>query len=110
MKIVDIWINCPDREVATKISTALIERRLVACSNIYGPIDSCYRWKGAVESASEVPLLVKTRAALFDQVAALVKSLHPYETPSILGIEVLMVNRDYQDWVVAETEPDSSSS
>ena len=103
MKIIDIWINCPSEEVADRIAGKLIERRLVACANRFPPIASSYRWKGGIEQAEEVPLLVKTRDELFDAVEAVVLDLHPYETPSLIGIAVDRVNGGYLDWIYAET-------
>lgn len=108
MKMIEIWVNCPERETARRIATALMEKRLVACANIFPEIESLYRWKGAIEDEPEVPLVVKTREELFTEVAGEVQQLHPYETPSIIGIPVEEVNRDYLEWIYAETgnEPD----
>ncbi|WP_416898580.1 MAG: divalent-cation tolerance protein CutA [Minwuia sp.] len=108
--ILDIWINCPDRETAGAIAEGLIARRLAACANILGPIESVYYWKGAVEREGEVPLVVKTRESLFDAAAAEIARLHPYETPSIIGLPVARVNCDYRDWVIAETEAAETGS
>lgn len=103
MKLIDIWINCPDLETARKISNQLLQQRLVACSNIYPEIESAYHWKGEIETDSEIPLLLKTRATLFDAVAAVVAGLHPYETPGIVAVPMEYVNDDYKQWLIAET-------
>jgi periplasmic divalent cation tolerance protein len=103
MQIIDILGNCPSIETADEISAALIEQRLVACSNLYAPIQSAYRWQGKLEHTQEHPLLVKTRPELGDLVEAEVRRLHPYEVPSILRIAVDHANADYIAWVHAET-------
>ena len=103
MTVIEVWVNCPDREVAARISAALIAERVVACANILAGIDSVYRWKGSVERATEFPLVAKTRGSLFDAVCRRVKSLHPYETPAITGVAIDFVDRDYEAWIVAET-------
>ncbi len=103
MDIIDIWINCPDETVADQISEQLIDGRLAACSNIYPAIRSAYRWKGRIEREREVPLLVKSPTRLFDKVVEAVRAIHPYETPSIVGVAIAHVNDDYRDWVIAET-------
>ena len=109
MKIVDIWINCPDEAVAEVISERLVGDRLVASSNIYPAIRSTFRWQGRIERETEVPLRLRTRAAFFERVIDQVRSLHPYKTPAILGAEIAYVNDDYRDWVIAETgEPVST--
>ena len=103
MKLIAINVNCPDTEAARSISAVLIEERLVASANIHSPIESTYHWKGNIEQETEVPLIMKTREELFDRVSERVKTLHPYETPSIIGIGVDRVNQEYLDWIYAET-------
>ncbi|WP_417678070.1 divalent-cation tolerance protein CutA [Roseibium sp.] len=103
MRVLEIWINCPDDETADSIAESLIDLRLAACANKHQPVESSYRWKGNVEFEPEIPLVVKTREDLFDKIVEAVRSIHPYETPSILGVPVEFVNPDYRDWVMAET-------
>lgn len=103
MTIIDIWINCPSGDVAHEISESLVGERLAACTNTFTEIQSAFHWKGRVERETEIPLLVKTREDLFDAVCERVRALHPYETPGIMALEVKHVNRDYMDWVLAET-------
>jgi periplasmic divalent cation tolerance protein len=103
MKLIEIQVNCPSLEVAQMIADRLLEQRLVACSNIHAEIQSSYHWKGSIERENEIPLVLKTREELFESVAARVGSLHPYETPSIIGLPVEWVNRDYLSWIYRET-------
>ena len=104
MRMIEIWINCPERETARRIADALIARRLAACTNIFVEIESSFRWKGGIENEPEVPLVVKTREENFAHVVDEVRRLHPYETPSIIGMPVEFINEDYLAWVYAETE------
>ena len=108
-RVLDVWINCPNHEVARTIGDALLAARLVACANLFPPIESAYHWKGAIERDEEVPLLVKTRPALFDAVVERVTALHPYETPGVVGAPIQHVNEAYARWVIEETGgPDGS--
>ena len=45
---------------ALRIAGALVEARLAACVNLLPAIRSIYRWKGEIEHADEVPVLIKT--------------------------------------------------
>lgn len=103
MSIIDVWVNCPDETVANAISDTLIAERLVACANVFPSIHSAYRWKGKLEKEREIPLILKTRADHFEAVCKRVRELHPYETPSIIGMELKYVDPDYAKWVVEET-------
>lgn len=102
MRLIEIRINCPDAETAARIGERLVQVRLAASANIGSPVDSIYRWRGAVERATETPLVVRTRADLFDAVAAEAAALHPWETPSITAIEI-EATASYAEWVTAQT-------
>lgn len=88
MPAISIDVTCPDEATAREIADTLLGRNLVACCQICAPIESRYWWNGAIERAAEVPLVLKTRADLFESVAAAIRDLHPYETPAILGTPV----------------------
>ena len=103
MSALIVITNAPDRDVALKIAHALIERKLAACVNILAECTSVYRWQGKLETATEVPLLIKTRAAIYDDVEAAIKSLHPYELPEIVAVPIERGLPDYLEWVNAET-------
>ncbi len=95
--------NAPDRDVALKIAHALIERKLAACVNILAECTSVYRWQGRLETATEVPLLIKTRAAIYSELEAAIRGLHPYELPEIVAVPIERGLPDYLKWVNAET-------
>ena len=104
-EIIDIWVNCPDEATADKIAEALLERRLIACANRLAAVESRYRWQGVQETEREIPLLMKTRADLFDAVERAVCHVHPYDVPAIIGVPVARVNEAYASWVFNETGP-----
>ena len=103
MSAIVVLTNAPDRAVARRIADALIERRLAACVNILAECTSVYRWKGAVETAAEVPLLIKTRAAIYDDVEAAIRALHPYELPEIIAVPVDQGSAAFLAWVNEQT-------
>lgn len=103
-EIIDVWVNCADENEARRIAEEAIEDRLAACANIFPEITSAWHWQGTVERGAEVPLLMKTRADLFDELARLVERLHSYETPAITGLPVTHVSAAYGRWVAGETK------
>jgi periplasmic divalent cation tolerance protein len=100
-----VLTNCPDAEVADRIARTLVEQRLAACVNRLAPVDSVYRWKGAVERATEVPLLVKTTRERYAEVEEAIRALHPYEVPEIVAWPVSVGLPSYLRWVADETQP-----
>src|SRR5262245_19813442 len=98
-----VLTNLPDREAALKLARALVERRLAACVNVLGPCTSIYRWKGAIEDAQEVPVLIKSRSALYEELEAAIGELHPHELPEIIAVPVVRGLAEYLAWVGEET-------
>ena len=97
--------NLPDRASAETLARALVERRAAACVNILAPCRSVYRWKGAIETADEVPLFAKTTRDRYALLERVVRELHPYELPEIIAVPIGGGLPAYLEWVAAETRP-----
>ncbi len=93
----------PDRTSARTLAEALVRERLAACVNVMSECTSIYRWQGAVETAAEVPLWIKTRAALFANVAQFIKDHHPYDLPEVIALPLTAGLAPYLEWVECET-------
>ena len=100
-----ILTNCPDEACANAIALALVEEKLAACVNLLPRVQSIYRWQGAVESASEIPLLIKSTAANYPAVEARIGELHPYEVPEIIALPITQGLPAYLNWLATETRP-----
>jgi periplasmic divalent cation tolerance protein len=98
-----VLTNLPDRAAALKLAQELVAQRLAACVNVLAECASVYRWKGSIESAAEVPVLIKTRAARYAEVEAAIRRLHPHELPEIVAVPVVRGLEEYLDWVAGET-------
>ncbi len=98
-----IVTNCPDESVANAIALAVVESGLAACANILPRVESIYRWQGAVESASEIPLLIKSTAANYAALETVIRQRHPYEVPEIIALPITHGLPAYLNWVRAET-------
>ena len=94
-----VFCTCETQEQAGTIARSLVEGRLAACVNILPPLQSIYRWKGAIERADEILLLIKTTGAAFPAVRDRIRELHSYETPEIVGIPISNADDDYLDWL-----------
>ncbi len=100
-----ILTACETREEADRIAHQLVERQLAACVNILSGVNSVYRWKGAVETASEFLLLIKTSRALKPEVEALVEKMHSYELPECVAIPIVDGSERYLDWLEQGLKP-----
>jgi periplasmic divalent cation tolerance protein len=105
-----VLTNCPDQATAARIRRELVEARLAACVSQLGAVQSTYRWQGAVEQASEVPLLIKTTRARYAALEARLRQLHPYSVPEILAFSAERGFQAYLAWVDAETRADTGQA
>jgi periplasmic divalent cation tolerance protein len=108
MSVLLAYSTCPDVASADRIARTLVAERLAACVNRLPGVHSTYRWRGEVEQADEVLLLIKTTADRLDAMTARLRSLHPYELPELVAVEVRSGLPAYLEWVVAETAPTSA--
>lgn len=86
-------------EEAKRIAQALLEERLAACVNIIGSLASFYRWKGAIEEAQEVLLLIKTRMERLETLEAAVQKMHSYDVPEFVVLKVDGGSAAYLKWI-----------
>jgi periplasmic divalent cation tolerance protein len=92
-----------DEDSASRLGRALVEAKLAACVQLVH-IRSTFRWEGAIEDASEVLVLVKTRTAAYERLQQFVRDNHPYDVPEILQIPVIDGYGPYLSWVTDNTK------
>lgn len=97
MGFVVFYITHPDESHARRISKELIDRKYIACSNIY-PISSEYAWKGNIENQEEWVTLSKTSYDNIERIEQLVEQIHDYEVPCVSHWEA-SANVEYEKWI-----------
>ena len=106
-RLIFIYLTCSSAEQDKMIGTKLLEKRLIACFNLLGEIESKYWWParaGKLESAHEVVVLLKTIPDKLNEVEKEVKSLQDYEMSCLCAIPIFQVNEEYAQWVKNELE------
>lgn len=103
-KPVVTYVTAPDMGCARSVADALVAQHLAACVNIVPAVESIYRWQGQVENATEVLLVIKTRAehiaAIEDQLAR----LHPDDVPECIALPIIGGSGSYLHWLIEQTE------
>jgi periplasmic divalent cation tolerance protein len=97
--IIQVTTTTESKEDADRIATTLVDRRLAACAQVSGPIESVYWWKEEVDRSQEWVCSVKTRHELYALVEDSIHQLHPYEVPEIIAVPVVAGSRAYLQWV-----------
>lgn len=85
---------------AETLGRTLVEERLAACATLVPSVQSIYRWQGAVESAAETLLLLKTTVERLAALEARLHALHSYQTPEFLVLPVESGSSGYLAWLL----------
>ena len=103
-ELVALLITTASAEEARRIAEVLLKQRKAASVNIVPKVNSLFWWHGKINSAEENLLIVKTKAALLDEVVRLVKENHSYEIPAVIALPIVGGNQDYLDWIDREVK------
>ncbi len=100
-RTVAVLVTCPTMRTAKRVGAALVTRRLAACVNIVPGVESLFWWKGKVDRSKEVLLIAKTTARMFEPLRRCVISVHPYEVPEVIAIQLSAGHPPYLAWISA---------
>jgi periplasmic divalent cation tolerance protein len=98
-----IYSTFPGESDALKMGRELVEAGLAACVNILPGMTSMYRWEGAIETANEAVMLIKTRKSLQQHVLDAMAASHPYSVPALIVFEPQSVAAPYWEWLRNQT-------
>jgi len=97
-----ILVTASGRDEAERITAALLERRQAACVNIVPSVISRFWWKGKIDSADEVLLIIKTRQTAVTDVIKTVQINHSYSVPEIIVLPITGGSEAYLNWIAGE--------
>jgi len=103
MDAILIITNLPDQASAEALAQRLVQERLAACVNMLPACTSVYHWQGKVETAQEIPVLIKSTRQHYEAIEQTIQAVHPYELPEIIIVPLAGGLPAYLDWVAAET-------
>lgn len=94
-----IFMTATSKSEARRIVKNLLEKRIIACANIYSPVESYFWWQGKIDKANEVLVLLKSDQRLFTKLSKAIKEMHSYDVPEILAVPVLEGFPRYLEWL-----------
>jgi periplasmic divalent cation tolerance protein len=100
MNIILIYFTIPAKKEAAKIARHLLNKKLIACVNIF-PADSLYKWKGKIAEENEYILIAKTISKNYLKIKNNLEKIHPYSVPCIIKISA-SANKKYLNWLKGE--------
>lgn len=103
-KVLIVQTTFDDREEAVKFAQKVVFKRLAACAQLSGEIESFYWWRGEVENSGELVLSMKTLEDVYPKLEAYINEIHSYDTPEILATRVDYGGEGYVNWLREELQ------
>ena len=103
-KFIQVETTVPKRSEARKIAEVLARKKLSACTQIIGPVESVFRWKGKLVREKEWLCLIKTKKSLYKKVESEIRKIHPYKLPEIIAVPIVAGSKEYLAWIEKETK------
>jgi periplasmic divalent cation tolerance protein len=91
--------TCATEAEAAKLARLLVEARVAACVTMVPGARSLYRWQGAIESAAECLLIIKSSRGLFEPLRMALEAAHAYDVPEVLAMPVVEGSAKYMNWL-----------
>jgi periplasmic divalent cation tolerance protein len=98
VQIEEVRTTLPTIAAAEDLAAALVERRLAACVQITGPIQSVYRWHDSINKEQEFSLCCKTASGRLSHLIDYLQAHHPYELPEVL-VSNVQASPKYARWL-----------
>jgi periplasmic divalent cation tolerance protein len=98
MKIIQLSLTCAHQAQADTITTSLLEKRLVACVKMM-PITAHFLWQSAIESSTEVLLIMESEESKFNAIEQEIAKLHSYKTFVLTAVPVTMTSGGVAAWI-----------
>ena len=91
-----------NKEDAIHLAKELLNKRLIGCAQMDGPIESLYWWQEAIEQEPEYRLSFKSVESKWDEIKAAIEATHPYDVPEIIATPVIKESAGYKEWLLEE--------
>lgn len=88
---------------AESIASALLEKKLIACANIFPAVTSVYHWQDKIQKDQELVMIAKSSSEKEDEIIKLIKANHSYDCPAILFLDAKPEN-DFGQWLTKELQ------
>lgn len=98
-KYIIVTTLCDKEEIVNKIINTLLEKKLVAGSQV-SKVHSKYWWNNELEECDEYKLEFRTKERLFSEIENEIKKIHDYETAEISYSEIKGASKEFLDWIV----------
>ena len=97
-KYIIVTTLCDKKGTVNKIIDTLLEKRLVAGSQVI-KVHSKYWWNNQLEESDEYKLEFRTKESKFSAIEKEIKEIHNYAVAEISGFEIKNASKEFLYWI-----------
>ena len=97
-KYIIVTTLCDKGETVNKIIDTLLEKRLVAGSQVI-KVHSKYWWNNKLEECDEYKLEFRTKESKFSEIENEIKKIHNYAVAEISSFEIKNASKEFLHWI-----------
>jgi periplasmic divalent cation tolerance protein len=86
-------------DTARRLAKRAVEDRLAACANILPGATSIFLWNEAIQTESEVVMVLKTTSQIYPTLETTLREVHPYDVPEIIATPITHGLANYLEWI-----------
>lgn len=101
-KYVIITTLCNNEEIANKIISNLLDKKLIAGSQL-SKVHSKYWWNNELEECDEYKIELRTKLNLYDKIYEVIKEIHDYEVFELSYRKIDGGNTEFLNWIEDNT-------
>tara|TARA_B100000579_G_C22588108_1_gene736740 strand:- start:116 stop:439 length:324 start_codon:yes stop_codon:yes gene_type:complete len=94
-----VYVTVGNEPEAIKLAKLALQKKLVACANLYPEVKSIFEWKKELKIEKESILIFKTTEEKFKKLEDLILKNHTYETPCVLKLPITEGHKNFLDWI-----------
>ena len=94
-----VYITVGNELEAIKLAKLALQKKLVACANLFPEVKSIFEWKKELKIEKESILIFKTTEEKFKKLEDLILKNHTYETPCVLKLPITEGHKKFLDWI-----------
>ena len=97
-KYIIVTTLCNNEEIANKIIDTLLEKKLVAGSQV-NKVHSKYWWNNKLEECDEYKLEFRTKESKYSMIEGEIRLIHDYEVAEISYYEIKNASKEFLNWI-----------
>ena len=94
-----VYVTVKDEDEGLFIAQKVVEKRLVACANLYPQIKSVFNYQNQIQIQDEAVLILKTTIYAYDELKRFIIKIHSYDDPCVLKLPIEDGAADFMSWI-----------